>query len=179
MLRLAWPLALGEMGWMLMTVVDTIMVGRMPNSALAIGATSLGNGVFYTIAIFAGGMLLGLDTFVSQAHGRGDIRDANHSLIQALCMVLVLAPSAMLLVSLGPALLRRFGIAPDLIRETSRYLYALNWSVPPLLCYFALRRYLQAFNHVGVVMFGLISSNLINLLGNWILIFGHLGSPAL
>ncbi|HWZ12789.1 MAG TPA: hypothetical protein VNX22_06570, partial [Acidobacteriaceae bacterium] len=56
MLRLAWPLALGEMGWMLMTLVDTIMVGRMPNSALAIGATSLGGGIFYTIAIFTGGM---------------------------------------------------------------------------------------------------------------------------
>ena len=179
MLRLAWPLALGEMGWMLMTLVDTIMVGRMPNSALAIGATSLGGGIFYTIAIFTGGMLLGLDTLVSQAHGRGDTRDANHSLVQAFYIALVLAPIAMLVNSLGPAILRRFGISSDLIRETSRYLFALNWSVLPLLLYFALRRYLQAFNHVGVVMFGLLSSNIINLVGNWILIYGHLGFPPL
>jgi MATE family multidrug resistance protein len=167
------------MGWMLMTIVDTIMVGRMRNSALSIGATSLGGGIFYTLSIFAGGMLLGLDTLVSQAHGRNDTPDANHSLLQALYMVVVLSPLTMFLIALGPAFLTRFGIAPDLVAETARYLNALNWSVLPLLCYFALRRYLQAFNHVGVVMFGLLSSNLINLAGNYILIYGHLGFPAM
>ena len=179
MLRLAWPLALGEMGWMLMTIVDTIMVGRMHNSALAISATGLGGSVFYSLAIFAGGLLLGLDTLVSQAHGRNDTPDANHSLLQALYMVVVISPLTMLLVALGPAFLTRFGIAPNLVAQTASYLNALNWSVPPLLGYFALRRYLQAFNHVGIVMFGMLSANLINLAGNYILIYGHLGFPAM
>ena len=70
MLRLATPLALTELGWMLMGVVDTIMAGRL-NTA-AVGAGSLGNMLFYPIAICGTGMLLGMDTLVAQAFGAGD-----------------------------------------------------------------------------------------------------------
>jgi hypothetical protein len=61
-LSLALPLILAELGWMAMGIVDTIMVGRLPASAVAIGAVSLGSILFYTGAIFAGAMLFGLDT---------------------------------------------------------------------------------------------------------------------
>ena len=67
MLALAAPLVLTELGWMAMGIVDTMFVGRV--SADAIGAVSLGTSVFYTIAMFASGLLLGLDTLVSQAWG--------------------------------------------------------------------------------------------------------------
>src|SRR6202162_4576321 len=79
-LRLALPLIFAEIGWMSMGVVDTIMVGRLPNSAVAIGATGLAQSLYNSVAIFGGG-LLGIDTFVAQAHGRDDIRDARHSLV--------------------------------------------------------------------------------------------------
>src|ERR1700682_3122632 len=78
-LRLALPLILAEVGWMSMGIVDTIMVGRLPNSAVAIGATGLGQSLYHSIAIFGGGLLLGLDTFVSQAFGRKDLNDARLS----------------------------------------------------------------------------------------------------
>src|SRR5437879_10797934 len=74
-LRLALPLIFAEVGWMSMGVVDTIMVGRLPNSAVAIGATGLGQSLYHAVAIFGGGLLLGMDTFVAQAHGRDDIQD--------------------------------------------------------------------------------------------------------
>jgi len=64
-LRLALPLVFAEIGWMSMGVVDTIMVGRLPNSAVAIGATGLGQSLYHSVAIFGGGLLLGLDTFVA------------------------------------------------------------------------------------------------------------------
>src|ERR1035438_5287964 len=80
-LRLALPLILAEVGWMSMGIVDTIMVGRLPNSAVAIGATGLGQSLFGSVAIFGGGLLLGLDTFVAHAYGREDLNDARHSLI--------------------------------------------------------------------------------------------------
>src|SRR5256885_5246856 len=79
MFRLAAPLVFSEVGWMAMGVVDTMVVGRV--SAEAIGAVSLGTMIFYTIAIFASGLLLGLDTLVSQAFGAGDLDDCRHSLI--------------------------------------------------------------------------------------------------
>ena len=46
MLRLALPLVLAELGWMTMAIVDTMMVGRQANSAVAIGAVSLGQHTF-------------------------------------------------------------------------------------------------------------------------------------
>src|SRR5581483_11640261 len=49
----------------------------------------------------------------------------------------------------------------------------------PLLAYFALRRYLQAVNVVHPIMFALVSANLVNFVGNWALIYGHLGFRAM
>src|SRR6478736_3938663 len=86
-LHLALPLAFAELGWMSMGVVDTIMVGRLPESALAIGATSVGGALFYGVAIFGLGLMSGLDTLVSHAWGAGDLPEARHSM----CAGLVLA----------------------------------------------------------------------------------------
>src|SRR6266849_279750 len=47
MLQLAAPMALTELGWISMGFVDTVMVGRLPDSATAIGAVSLGTTLFY------------------------------------------------------------------------------------------------------------------------------------
>jgi MATE family multidrug resistance protein len=178
-LRLALPLVFAELGWMSMGIVDTIMVGRLPNSAVAIGATGLGQSLYHSIAIFGAGLLLGLDTFVSQAHGRDDIRDARQSLVNGVFLALLLTPALMLLVSLWPMLMRRFGVSPELVEPMRPFLSALNWGTLPLLCYFALRRYLQAVHVVNPIMFALISANLVNLVGDWALIYGHLGFRAM
>ena len=91
-LRLALPLILAELGWMSMGLVDTLMVGRLPYSAIAIGATGLGQTLYHMLAIFGGGLLLGMDTFVSQAHGRSDVRDARHTLVNGVVLAAVLTP---------------------------------------------------------------------------------------
>src|SRR5712671_2657039 len=95
MLRLAAPLVLAELGWMGMGIVDTMMVGRV--SAEAIGAVSLGSVLFYTVAIFGSGLMLGLDTLVSQSFGAGKLMDCHRSLVSALYLTLPLAPALMLL----------------------------------------------------------------------------------
>ena len=48
--NLAIPLVLAELGWMTMSIVDTMMVGHLPNSAVAIGAVALSSNVFITIS---------------------------------------------------------------------------------------------------------------------------------
>jgi MATE family multidrug resistance protein len=178
-LRLALPLIIAEVGWMSMGIVDTIMVGRLPNSAIAIGATGLGQSLYHSIAIFGAGLLLGLDTFVAHAYGREDLDDARHSLVNGLCLALALTPVLMLAVSFWPALMQHFGISPELVEPMRPFLRALNLGTLPLLAYFALRRYLQAMNVVLPIMFALISANLVNLVGDWALIYGHLGLPAM
>ena len=83
-IRLALPLVIAEVGWMTMGIVDTIMVGRLPNSAVAIGATGLGQSLYHSVVIFGGGLLLGMDTLVSHAYGREDHRDARASIARRL-----------------------------------------------------------------------------------------------
>ena len=162
-----------------MGIVDTIMVGRLPNSAIAIGATGLGQSLYHSIAIFGGGLLLGLDTFVAQAFGREDIQDARHSLVNGFAIALLLTPVLMLAVSFWTPLMQRFGISLELVEPMRPFLRALNWGTLPLLGYFAIRRYLQAVNVVRPITFALISANIINAIGNWALIYGHLGFPAM
>jgi len=174
-LRLALPLALAEIGWMSMGIVDTIMVGRLPDSAISIGATGLGQSLYHSIAIFGGGLLLGLDTFVAHAYGREDLNDARLSLVNGLFLAFALTPVLMLAVSFWPALMARFGISVELVGPMRPFLRALNWGTLPLLAYFALRRYLQAVNVANPIMFALISANVVNAVGDWILIYGHLG----
>lgn len=178
-LRLALPLIFAEVGWMSMGIVDTIMVGRLPDSAIAIGATGLGQSLYASVAIFAGGLLLGMDTFVAHAFGREDLDDARHSLVNGLFLAFALTPVLMLVVSFWPALMQRFGISVELVEPMRPYLRALNWGSLPLLAYFALRRYLQAVNVIHPIMFALISANIVNAIGNWILIYGRLGFPAM
>src|SRR5690348_5586797 len=177
--KLALPLVIAEVGWMSMGIVDTVMVGRLPNSAIAIGATGLGQSLYHSIAIFGGGLLLGLDTFVAQAFGREDIQDARHSLVNGFAIALLLTPVLMLAVSFWTPLMQRFGISLELIEPMRPFLHALNWGTLPLLGYFAIRRYLQAVNVVRPITFALISANIINAIGNWALIYGHLGFRAM
>ncbi|MBV9341857.1 MAG: MATE family efflux transporter [Acidobacteria bacterium] len=177
-LHLALPLILAEVGWMTMGVVDTLMVGRLPNSAVAIGATGLGQSLYLLIAIVGGGLLLGMDTFVAQAYGREDLKDARYTLVNGLVLAFLLTPVLMMAVSLWPPLMRRFGISPELVGAMRPFLLALNWGTLPLLAYFALRRYLQAVNVAVPVMFALVSANVVNAVGDWLLIYGHWGFRA-
>jgi MATE family multidrug resistance protein len=177
MLRLATPLVMAELGWMGMGIVDTMMVGRV--SAQAIGAVSLGGVLFYAVAMFGSGLMLGLDTLVSQAYGARRLMNCHRSLVSAIYFSLPLAPLLMLLVWCWVPLLERFGINPSVLREAVPYLTAILWSTFPLLLYFALRRYLQAMNRVTPIMFALVTANLVNVAGNWILVYGHFGARAM
>jgi MATE family multidrug resistance protein len=179
MIGLATPIVLAELGWMSMSIVDTMMVGRQADSAVAIGAVSLGSIVYYVVAIFGTGLMLGLDTLVSHSYGAGDLEDAHRSLVNGIYLSLGLAPVLMGVVWLWEPVLRSLGIQPSVMAQTVPYLRALNWSTLPLLLYFVFRRYLQGINLVKPVMFSLLSANLINILGNWVLIYGHLGLLAM
>jgi multidrug resistance protein, MATE family len=177
MIALAGPVALGELGWMSMTVVDTVMVGGL--GAAAIGATGIGASLFYVFSIFGIGLLLGLDTLVSQSSGSGDRDDCHHSLGQALWLALALTPLIMGVVRLVPPLFPIWGVDSGVTAQAVPFLLTLSWSTLPLLLYGALRRYLQGLGHVRPVMFALVSANLVNWFGNWLLIAGHCGLPAL
>jgi multidrug resistance protein, MATE family len=179
MIRLALPLVLAELGWMTMAIVDTMMVGRQADSAVAIGAVSLGSILFNSAAIFGTGLMLGLDTLVSHSYGAGDVEDCHRSLVNGVYLSLAIAPVLMSVVRLFEPLLRSLDIQASVLNQAIPYLRTLNWGTLPLLLYFVFRRYLQGMNLAKPVMFALISANLVNLTGNWALVYGHLGFRAM
>ena len=177
MFALAAPLVLSELGWMAMGIVDTMFVGRV--SAAAIGAVGLGTNIFYAVAIFASGFLLGLDTLVSQSYGAGDLDDCRHSLISGVWLSLFLIPCVMAAVWLFVPAFALIGVNAEVLQVTTPYIRALNWSAAPLILFFGIRRYLQSIGLVRPILFALVTANLVNALGNWIFVFGNLGMPKL
>jgi len=176
-LRLAWPVIVAELGWMFMGVVDTIMVGRLAPEA--IGAVGLGSILYFSAAIFGMGMLLGLDTFVSQAFGAGQLKECHRWLRDGIHLA-VLATPPLMAISFGiVAVMPAIGLHPDVQVMTAPYVTIVAWGSLPLLLYAAFRRYLQALGQVWPVMLTLIAANLVNAFFNWVLIYGNLGAPAL
>ena len=177
MLHLALPLVAAEVGWMAMGIVDTVMVGHLPNSAISLGATALGQVMYHMLAFGIGGILLGLDTVLSQAFGGKRIDDANRSLQHGLLLGCILTAVLMSIVALMPLGFSHLHTDPQIVALAIPFLNALNWGSPALIFWLILRRYLQAFNHVRSIAFTLVSANLINILFNWLFIYGHRWGP--
>src|SRR5271169_6711761 len=91
-LRLALPLVLSEIGWMSMVIADTMMVGRLPDSANSISAVSISSSIFIVFAFFGEGLMAGLDPLVSQAFGAGHREDCHRSLINGIYLSFAVAP---------------------------------------------------------------------------------------
>src|SRR6202142_3519027 len=120
LVTLAVPVVLSELGWMAQGVVDTIMVGRLGPSA--IGAVALGNAVCYTPSMFGIGLLLGLDTLVSQAYGRKDHEECHRWLAQGVYLASISAVPIMVGIALVSLFFARFGIAAEVAAPASGYM---------------------------------------------------------
>jgi MATE family multidrug resistance protein len=178
-LTLALPLVLAEVGWMSMGIVDTVMVGHLPDSAEAIGAVSISSNVFNVLAFFGGGLLIGLDTLVAQAFGAGQREDCHRSLVNGIYLSLAMTPFLMAPVWFFGPLLTALHVDPAIAALAIPYMKALAIGLLPLLLYFSVRHCLQAMNMVRPVAFALVTANLINALFNWLLIYGKWGFPAM
>ena len=177
--RLGVPLALGELGWMSTYIVDAMMIGRLPHSALAIGASSLGNTIYYALVFFMIYLLNGMETYIAQAAGRGNRSECVVMLMQSMWIVLVGTPVVMAASMASLWLLPHLGTPTDLVATTHTYLRALIWSTPPLMLYMAIRRYLQSINRVLLISISLITAGGMNWFFDWLFLYGHRGVPAM
>ncbi len=177
MVRLAIPVALAELGWMLQGVVDVIMVGRL--GPAAIGAVALGNALYYAPSLFGLGLLLGLDTVIARSFGEGDFDACHRWLAQGVYLALAASPLLMALLYLLAVNAGHLGVQPELVAPAAGYLRVLLWGTLPLLLYAATRRYLQAVGQVRVITLTFVFANLVNWGANYVLINGKLGLPAM
>ena len=174
---LAAPVVIAEVGWVAMQIVDIAMVGRLGPEA--IGAVGVGSALFLAFSVFGMGLLLGLDTLVSQAFGARDRAQCDRWLRHGVVLALVLTVPLGLLARTAGSRLDLWGFDPDVLLLVRPYFAIVTWSLPLLLLYAAFRRYLQAVAVVRPVMIALVTANVVNAAANWILIFGNLGAPAL
>jgi MATE family multidrug resistance protein len=177
MVRLALPVVTIQVGMMTMGVVDTIMVGHISPQALA--AVALGNLYFFALAVFGMGTLMILDPVVAQAVGARD-RPAIARAVQrgVLMAALLTIPTAVLLLLAAPVF--RIAQQPGEVIPLAAA-YAVR-SVPgafPFLLFIVFRQSLQAVGRTAPIVWTIIVANLVNAALNWVLIFGHLGLPAM
>ena len=150
MAALAAPLAIADVGWVAMQIVDIAVVGRIGPEA--IGAVGVGSALFLAFGVFGMGMLAGLDPLISQAFGARRPIDCNRWLRHGLCVAVALTVPLTLLGRAVGRHLDVWGFDADVLEMTRPYFHIVIWSLLPLLLYAALRRYLQAVNAVRPVM---------------------------
>lgn len=175
--RLALPVAGGQIGLMLMGVVDTVMLGHY--SAQALAGSAVGHITTGVLLMFGYGVLTALDPLVAQAHGAGDrAAVAGHFARGAVLACLLAVPIGLAMWDLRP-LFRLFALPADVVAYGGIFTRGLIWGVLPYLLTIALRQTLQAMSIVRPALVAIAAGNAVNLAANWLLIFGHLGFPRL
>lgn len=175
--RLALPIVAVNLGQMLMSVVDTLMVGRL--SAAAIAAVALGTLFFFAAAISGEGILLVLDPVISQAVGAGDRTGQARGLQRGILLALVLTVPAALFLTLARPLMVVLRQPADVVPLAASYAWIMIPGLLPFYLFIGLRQSLQALGLVRPVLLTMLVANLVNGGLNWLLIFGNLGFPAL
>lgn len=175
--ELAAPVVVGQLATMMLTVVDTLMVGNVGVQTLA--AASLGHVWTYGTMMFAMGLVFGIDPLVSQAFGAGDARRQGLALQRGIVLGLVVSlPVAVLWWTTDHAMVL-LGQTPELAALARTYVVVQIPSLPVFMVFVALRQYLQARGIVRPAMVVAIVANVVNALANWVLIYGEFGLPAL
>ena len=175
-LGLAIPLAAAQVATMLMSITDSVMLGHLSSGALAAGG--LGANVAFMLIILMQGMQAGIQPLIAQARGAGDKGPIGRAvwgglIVGALCVL----PIMLLLVRID-GFLRLIGEPPDIAASVQVYAGAFVWSIPAAAAMGVLRYFLSAIERTRVAMMVALAGVGINLLLNWVLIFGHLGLPA-
>jgi multidrug resistance protein, MATE family len=177
LLRLAAPVVLVQVGLMAMGMVDTIMVGHL--SATALAAVALGNIYFFGLSMFGMGTLMSLDPVVAQAVGARDgpavVRAIQRGVLIALALSAVMS---LLLLAAGP-FFRFLGQPRDVVPVSAAFCHVSIPGAFPFLAFIVLRQSLQAMRRMIPIVITVLVANAANAALNWVLIYGHLGSPPL
>ncbi len=177
LLKLAVPVVFAQLGLMAMSVVDTLIVGRVSPAALA--GVALGNTYGFCIGVFGMGLLTALDPVVSQAVGAKDPPAVARAVQRGalLCAGLgVLAALASLPVR---ALLTAAGQYPEVVDGAVGYVLAQAPTYWAFFLFIALRTTLQASHVTRPIVWSIVLANVFNAFVCWAFVNGELGLPAL
>lgn len=174
---LALPLVLAQLAQNTVSFVDTLMVGRLGNDALA--GIAIGSTFFYFVLIVFAGVIFAIGPIVSQATGANDPETAARATRQGLWISVLLSIPAFALYWNAYPILLALGQPPETAQSSSDYLRAISWGMLPALWVFSLRGLLEGKSNTRPIMLISFSGVLINIFFNDVLMFGRFGFPAL
>ena len=192
-LRVALPVMLTQLGASLVGFFDSIMVGHYATVDLA--AVSFSNALFFTVMVFAMGVLMGITPLVGIQVGQSTIASspadnnispiANtqptiSSLFQSGALLTLLLSLLMLLL-LGGCIpfLDRFGQDPEVVQVARPYYILIVLSIVPFLFFTFFKQFLEGLGNTSVAMVITLIMNALNIFLNWLFIYGNWGCPEL
>ena len=177
-LAIAVPLGLQSMLGFLVNLVDTVMVGKLGTVALA--GVSQANQIFFLVAMTVPGIAAGASVLISQAWGKGDIERIHKVLAYAYRTALVFVVILMFVVIAFPKqVMSIYTPEEETIRIGSEYLRVIVWSYFFYTITNITTGVLRSVRTVNICLYSAIVSLILNISGNYLLIEGHLGFPAL
>ncbi len=176
-LQLAYPVVIGQLGIIMMGVVDSLMVGQLGAAPLA--AASLGSGLAFILLIIGIGVSLAVTPLVAIAVGANKYEDCGVYFRQSLLVNSVLALIIALAVFFAADMLKYFNQPLEVEIQAESYMKIIGYSALPLMLFQTYKQFIEGFSIMRPAMIIAILANIINAFANWILIFGKLGFPAL
>ena len=176
-IKLAIPVSIGQLGHIMMGVIDSLMVGRVGTDQLA--ASALVNSLFFLVVVLGLGMTMAITPLVAIAKGRKDDDECGIILRQSLVVNLVFSVVLLVLVFLGADMIKYMDQTPRVTEYAESYMKILAFSVIPFLGFQVYRQFLEGISLVKPPMYIAIFSNTFNALFNWVFIYGHFGFDAM
>jgi multidrug resistance protein, MATE family len=177
--RLAAPIVATQLAQVSIMTVDVLMMGWLGATALAAGA--VGSNLFFMVVVFGFGICMATGPLMAHAIGRRlrVVRDVRRSMHQGFWAAALLTLPATLLLGHAEDLLLLLRQEPGIAAEAHGYTFALMWGLFPVLGFMVLRQFLGALQRPRAALAIQAVAVLLNAVGNYVLMFGHFGLPAL
>ncbi len=174
---LGLPIVVGQVGTIVLGFADTLMVGH--HSMVELAAASFVNTLMTLFIVFALGFSYGLTPIVGQLSGRGEDSSIGGVMHNGLAANLVLATIIVALLTVIYANIGRLG-QPEELLPLMRPYWLVSMASMPFVCVFnCFKQFYDGLGHTKVPMYVLIGGNVLNIVGNYLLIYGAFGLPEL
>ncbi len=176
-LELAYPVIIGQLGFIMMGVVDSVMVGSV--GAVPLAAASVANSLFILIWIVGLGISIAVTPLVAIAVGGNRYEECGILFRQSLLINLITGVVIALVIIGSSFLLGYIDQPPEVVVQAQSYARILGFSTVPSMLFATYKQFIEGFSVMRPSMIVVVLANLINVLTNWLLIFGKAGFPQL
>ena len=175
--KLAYPVMLSQLGHVLVGVADNIMVGKL--GAVPLAAASLANAVFFLLLTFGIGVSYAITPLVAAADGGEDQSTISKVLKHGLLINIITGILLFCIVLVGGNALHHMSQPEDVVVLAIPYLAVITFSIVPFMLFQTFRQFAEGLSMTKQAMYITVSANIINVILNYIFIYGKLGVPAM